>query len=77
MKIKYNPKLKELAGSLRNNSTKAEIKLRGYLKGKQLMGHDFHRQKPIDNYIADFFCNTLISTVPSSVIPACPESITL
>jgi very-short-patch-repair endonuclease len=55
MKINYNPELKELAKTLRNNSTKAEIKLWTYLKGKQLMGHDFHRQKPIDNYIADFF----------------------
>ena len=23
------------------------------------MGYDFHRQKPIDNYIVDFFCNKL------------------
>jgi very-short-patch-repair endonuclease len=23
------------------------------------MGYDFHRQKPIDNYIADFFCHDL------------------
>ena len=23
------------------------------------MGYDFHRQKPIDNFIADFFCNKL------------------
>lgn len=55
MKIHYNPKLKPLARQLRNNSTKAEIRLWGYLKGKQMHGYDFHRQKPIDNYIADFF----------------------
>ncbi|SDW71458.1 Protein of unknown function [Flavobacterium degerlachei] len=23
-------------------------------------GYDFHRQKPIDNYILDFFCNELM-----------------
>jgi len=23
------------------------------------MGYDFHRQKPIDNFIVDFFCNKL------------------
>jgi len=23
------------------------------------MGYDFHRQKPIDRFIVDFFCNTL------------------
>lgn len=22
-------------------------------------GHDFHRQKPIDEYIADFFCSKM------------------
>jgi len=63
MKIKYDPKLKELARTLRNNSTKAEIKLWNYLRGKQLMGYDFHRQKPIDNYISDFFCNTLMLAI--------------
>ncbi len=59
MKIHYNPKLKELARQLRNNSTQSEIRLWKYLKGKQMMGYDFHRQKPIDNYIVDFFCNKL------------------
>ena len=63
MKIKYNPELKELARTLRNNSTKAEIRLWNYLKGKQLIGYDFHRQKPIDNYIADFFCNKLMLAI--------------
>ena len=59
MKIYYNPHLKELARQLRNNSTQSEIRLWKYLKGKQMMGYDFHRQKPIDDYIVDFFCNKL------------------
>ncbi len=59
MKINYNPKLKEFARKLRNNSTKSEIKLWQCLKGKKMMGYDFHRQKPIDNFIVDFFCNKL------------------
>lgn len=59
MKIYYNPKLKELARQLRNNATKSEIKLWQQLKGKKMYGYDFHRQKPIDNYIVDFFCNKL------------------
>jgi very-short-patch-repair endonuclease len=58
-KIFYNPKLKGLARQLRNRSTKAEIKLWNFLKRKQLMSYDFHRQKPLDNYIVDFFCNKL------------------
>ncbi|MBE0427650.1 MAG: endonuclease domain-containing protein [Nitrospirae bacterium] len=63
MKIKYNPELKELALQLRNNSTKAEINLWHYIKGRQLMGYDFHRQKPIGNWIVDFFCNKLMLAI--------------
>lgn len=59
MIIKYNPKLKELARQLRNNATKSEIRLWQKLKRGQMYGYDFHRQKPIDNYIVDFFCNKL------------------
>ncbi|MCK0144868.1 DUF559 domain-containing protein [Arenibacter sp. F26102] len=58
--IPYNPKLKELARDLRNNSTKAEVILWLKLKSKQMYGYDFHRQKPIDNYILDFFCQELM-----------------
>lgn len=56
MKVYYNHQLKERARKLRNNSTKAEIRLWLYLKGKKMMGYDFHRQKPIGSYIADFYC---------------------
>ena len=59
MKIYYNPKLKKLARELRNNSTLSEILLWQHLKSKQMKGYDFHRQKPIDNYIVDFFCYKL------------------
>jgi very-short-patch-repair endonuclease len=59
MRIYYNPMLKVLARQLRNKSTKSEIILWGYLKGTQMRGYDFHRQKPIANYIVDFFCNRL------------------
>ena len=58
--IPYNPKLKEFAKQLRNNSTKAEIILWQKLKRDQMYGYDFHRQKPIDNYILDFFCYELM-----------------
>ncbi len=57
--IPYNPEPKEKARQLRNNSTFTETILWNYLKGKQMKGYDFHRQKPIDNYIVDFFCNKL------------------
>ena len=58
--IPYNPKLKYLARKLRNNSTKSEILLWQKIKRKQIHGYDFHRQKPIDNYILDFFCHELM-----------------
>ncbi|MCK5906650.1 MAG: DUF559 domain-containing protein [Flavobacteriales bacterium] len=60
--IKYNPKLKLLARKLRNNSTKSEIYLWNRIKGKQL-GVRFIRQKPIDNYIVDFYCKELMLAI--------------
>ncbi|MFA4853047.1 MAG: endonuclease domain-containing protein [Bacteroidales bacterium] len=61
--IPYNTKLKEMARGLRNNSTLSEVLLWAYLKGKQMHGYDFHRQKPLDNYIVDFFCNELMLAI--------------
>jgi len=55
--INYNPKLKKLAKELRNNSTLAEVLLWKRLRNKQVRGLDWHRQKPIDNYIVDFYCS--------------------
>ena len=55
----YNPILKERARFLRNNSTLSEVLLWKHLKSKQMNGYDFDRQKPIDNYIIDFFCDKL------------------
>lgn len=57
--LSYNPKLKQFPRNLRNNSTKAEVILWLQLKGKQMREYDFHRQKPIDNFIADFYCPRL------------------
>ena len=59
MKIYYNPALKELARELRNNMTFAEKATRRMLNGKQFKGYDFHRQKPIGEFIADFYCYDL------------------
>lgn len=59
MKIYYNQKLQEKARWLRTNMTPPEVKFYQHLKGKQLLGYDFHRQKPILNYIVDFYCPKL------------------
>ncbi|MCC6684110.1 MAG: endonuclease domain-containing protein [Bacteroidia bacterium] len=56
----YNKKLKPFATQNRKESTKAEIRLWcELLRNKQMMGHNFLRQRPIENYIADFFCKKL------------------
>ena len=57
--IPYNPKLKALARKLRNDSTFTEILFWNYLRGNQMRGYDFDRQRPIDNFIVDFYCNNL------------------
>ncbi len=61
--IPYNPALKKLARKLRNNATKAERVLWHSLSGKQCFGYDFHRQKPLGNYIVDFFCQELMLAI--------------
>src|SRR4249920_1704969 len=57
--IPYNPALKELAKKLRQNMTFSEVKLWNELKNGQMMGYDFDRQRPIGNYIVDFYCKDL------------------
>ena len=57
--IPYNPKLKELARELRKNMTLSEVLLWNELKNKSMLEYDFDRQRPIDNYIVDFYCKEL------------------
>jgi very-short-patch-repair endonuclease len=57
--IPYNPKLKELAKKLRKNMTLGEVLLWDELKQKKMLGYDFDRQRPIDNFIVDFYCKDL------------------
>jgi very-short-patch-repair endonuclease len=53
--LKYNPKLKANARQLRQNLTDSELSLWRRLRGKQLAGVQFYRQKPIGRYIVDFY----------------------
>jgi very-short-patch-repair endonuclease len=57
--LPYRRDLKFVARKLRNNSTLSEVLLWKELKGKQLMGYDFHRQKPIGKFVVDFYCPRL------------------
>ena len=53
--LKYNPRLKQTARRLRAAMTDAEQRLWWRLRGKQLLGVPFYRQKPIGNYVVDFY----------------------
>ena len=57
--IPYNPDLKSLAKELRKNMTLSEVLLWNELRKKQMLGYDFDRQRPIDNFIVDFYCKEL------------------
>jgi very-short-patch-repair endonuclease len=57
--VRYSPRSKKIARTLRKNMTLSEILLCQQIKGKQLLGYEFHRQKPIDEYVVDFYCPRL------------------
>ena len=52
----YNKNLKLPSRDLRNNMTDAEQLLWRKLRRKQILGLQFYRQKPILNFIVDFYC---------------------
>ena len=56
-RLPYNPDLKERAKELRKNITKAEKKIWfDFLKKSDFR---FLKQRPIDNFIVDFYCREL------------------
>jgi very-short-patch-repair endonuclease len=52
----YNKHLKQPARNLRSNMTDAEQALWQRLRRKQILDLQFYRQKPILNFIVDFYC---------------------
>jgi very-short-patch-repair endonuclease len=62
--IPYNHKLLEIARENRKNPTPAEEKIwREVLQKKQFKNHKFLRQKPLHNFIADFYCAELMLVI--------------
>lgn len=59
MKILYNPELKQRARELRKQGVLSEVLLWNQLKYRKMRGYQFMRQKPIGNYIVDFYCSKL------------------
>jgi very-short-patch-repair endonuclease len=58
--IPFRPDLKAKAQDQRRNPNKPEAKLwYEVLRDKQMLGYRFLRQKPILNYILDFYCHKL------------------
>ena len=53
--LEYNSKLKTNARQLRMNLTDSERALWSRLRNKQISGVQFYRQKPIGDYIVDFY----------------------
>ncbi len=43
--------------------TLSEVLLWNELKQKKMQGYDFDRQRPIDNYIVDFYCKDLMLAI--------------
>jgi len=56
----YFTSLKERSRELRKNQTNAESILWNEIRGRRLLGYKFTRQKPIMDYIADFYCAELL-----------------
>lgn len=54
--LPYNKNLKEFSRDLRSHSTLSEILLWQKLRASQFRGYAFNRQKPLGNYIVDFYC---------------------
>jgi len=54
--LPYNGNLKQYSRQLRENMTDAERHLWARIRMRQIKGYQFYRQKPIGDYIVDFFC---------------------
>jgi very-short-patch-repair endonuclease len=59
----YKPSLKEVSRKLRKGMTDAEQLLWSHLRGKQILGIQFNRQKPIGPYIVDFHAHSVLLVI--------------
>ena len=61
--IPYTQQALVFAKKLRQNMTYSEVKLWMELRNGNMMGYDFDRQKPMLNYIVDFYCKDLMLAI--------------
>ena len=55
--LSYNKQLVPLAKHMRKNLTDSEQAIWQKIRMKQLCGFQFYRQRPVGNYILDFYCS--------------------
>lgn len=55
MRLQYNKNLTPYAKKLRKNLTPEEVKVWAHVRKRQILDVKFLRQRPILNYIVDFF----------------------
>ena len=55
MRLQYNKNLTPYARKLRKNLTPEEITMWAHIRKRQILGVKFLRQRPILNFIVDFF----------------------
>ncbi len=62
--IPYNKDLVFVARELRKNQTEAEIRFCSFIKNVDILkDYKFTSQKPIDNFIVDFYCSELLLVI--------------
>lgn len=61
--INYNLDLKNFSRLNRKNPTEAELKIWREILSNKKLGYKFTRQKPIDNFILDFYCSKLLIAI--------------
>lgn len=61
--INYNLDLKDFARQNRKSSTKTERKIWREVLSNSQTSYKFTRQKPLDNFILDFYCSKLLLAI--------------
>lgn len=61
--LPYRTDLKQKARKLRKESTFSESPLWQEIRRRKITGYQFHRQVPVLDYIADFFCHELMLAI--------------
>ena len=75
--IPYTQQALTNAKRLRKNMTYSEVKLWMELRNGNMMGYDFDRQKPMLNYIVDFYCKDLMLAIEVDGVTHEDEHVTI